>query len=107
MAKAYVPTSTGGWTESEFIEKDKLRVQEKENVDAVLAANAYERNHHGEIYAGEGTQTSMKKIGSISPITMMNLIQQGIFWDDKALLKWFDDLDNYLWRTTNKALVKK
>lgn len=103
MAKVIIPGTTGGWTEAEMTSNGELKVQDRENVDQILANNAYERNHTDGQYRGKGTQTSMKKIGSISPITMMNLVEQGIFWDDKALIKWFNDLDNYLWRTTNKS----
>lgn len=103
MAKIYIPTSYGGITEAKLNSNGELLIKDHHNVDAILKQNAYERNNKNSGYLGKGTETSMKKIGSISPITMMNLVEQGIFWDDKALLKWFDDLDNYLWRTTDKT----
>ena len=104
MSKLRIPNDTGGWTEVELDSQGQYKVQEKEDVTALLKQNEQERNHVGEQYmGGKGTQSTAKKIGSISPVTMMNLIEQGIFWDDKALLKWFDDLDNYLWRTTAKS----
>jgi hypothetical protein len=46
---------------------------------------------------GDGTQTSGRLLGSISPLQMQMLVEQGIFWDDDKLRKWFKDLDNYLW----------
>lgn len=84
-------------TEASLDSDGKLVVQDKENVDDILRMNAYERGISGDKYFGKGTQTSMKKLGSISPVMMMNLVEQGIFWDDKKLRAWFKDLDNYLW----------
>lgn len=103
MAKVRVPNVYGGWTEAEINSKGEYIVQEKHDVSQILKNNAYERNHCDPQTLGKGTESSAKKIGSISPVMMINLIEQGIFWDDKKLLKWFDDLDNYLWRTTDKS----
>lgn len=51
---------------------------------------------------GKGTQTSMYKLGSLSHLQVYNLKQQGIYDDDKQLRSWFNDLNNYLWRTVAK-----
>lgn len=51
---------------------------------------------------GKGTQTSMFKLGEISALQAYELMKQGIFQDDKALRRWFGDLDNYLWRTVSR-----
>lgn len=103
MSKIKIPSTYGGWTEAEIDNSGNYKVQEKHDVSDIIDANKHERNHEDTEYLGKGTQTSGKKIGSISPVMMMQLIEQGIFWDDKKLLAWFDDLDNYLWRTTDKT----
>lgn len=105
MSKVRIPNSSGGWTNASVDSNGNYRVYEEEDPSAILKQNAYERNHVDDNlkYDDKGTQSSAKKIGSISPVMMLNLIEQGIFWDDKKLLKWFDDLDNYLWRTTDKV----
>lgn len=103
--KIVVPDNSGiGWTETGFDRDGNYYHQQKEDVTAILEQNKHERNDVGDQYfGGKGTESSAIKIGSISPLMMVQLIEQGIFWDDKALLKWFGDLDNYLWRTTSKV----
>lgn len=104
MAKLMVrDDSAYGWTEIEVTDPDTVKVQQKEDVSAVLAQIAEERNRAENQYIGKGTQTSAMKIGSVSPLMMMRLIEEGIWWDDKALEKWFNDLDNYLWRVSVKG----
>lgn len=104
MAQLMVRDDSGyGWTEITIDHAaDQMVHQQKEDVTDVLRQNEIERRE-GNIYLGEGDNTSAMKVGSISPLMMMNLIKAGIFWDDKALLKWFDDLDNYLWKTSVKG----
>ena len=95
---AIIPNKTGfGWTEAEYNQDGSLKIQDKEDVTAILKVNAYLRGQNKPIHYGEGTQTSGKLLGSISPLQMQMLIEQGIFWDDNKLRKWFKDLDNYLW----------
>jgi len=103
VAQLLVKDDSGyGWTEITVDHAaDEIIHQQKEDVTALLDQNARERSE-SPIYLGEGDNTSAMKVGSISPLMMMNLIEAGIFWDDKKLLAWFDDLDNYLWRTTDK-----
>ena len=74
----------------------------KENVSEILEDNKKQQSF-GRQTLGKGTQTSMYKLGQISNMQAYMLIQQGIFQDDKALRKWFADLDNYYWRTVDKS----
>lgn len=103
MSKVKIANSKGGFTNASLNSNGEFKIYESEDPSAILKQNAYERNHTSGKYIGKGTETSAKKIGSISPVMMLNLIEQGIFWDDKKLEAWFDDLDNYLWRTTDKS----
>ena len=73
----------------------------REEVDQILEDNKRQQNDSKQ-YMGKGTQTSMYKLGQISNLQAHMLIEQGVFFDDKALRKWFNDLDNYLWRTAEK-----
>ena len=104
MSKVVIPTDYGGWSEVEVDSNGNYKYQEKDDVTLILKNNA-EARAKGPEYKGKGTQTSAQKIGSISPLMMTELIKQGIFWDDKKLMAWFDDLDNYLWRTVDKSRV--
>lgn len=98
---AIIPNASGrGWTEAEYLADGSLRVQDKEDVSDILEVNALIRNADGKVYYGEGTQTSGKLLGTISPLQMQMLIEQGIFWDDNKLRAWFRDLDNYMWSVT-------
>lgn len=99
MSKILVPhySNPNAYTEAILESDGTFKIQDHENVENILKANAHERSISGGKYFGKGTQTSMKKLGSISPTQMMLLIEQGIFWDDKKLRAWFNDLDNYLW----------
>jgi hypothetical protein len=74
----------------------------KEDVSEILQDNKQQQSF-GKQTLGKGTQTSMYKLGQISNMQAYMLIQQGIFQDDKALRKWFEDLDNYYWRTVDKS----
>jgi hypothetical protein len=95
---AIIPNHTGfGWTEAEYNQDGSLKVQDKEDVSSILKVNAHIRNEGEPVYFGDGTQTSAKLLGSVSPLQMQMLIDQGIWWDDVKLKKWFKDLDNYLW----------
>lgn len=73
----------------------------KENVDEVIEDNKRQQID-GKQVMGKGTQTSMYKLGQLSNLQAFMLMQQGVFFDDKSLRKWFNDLDNYLWRTAEK-----
>jgi len=96
---AIIPSSTEyGWTEAEYDSEGRLKVQDFEDVSSILKQTEMERNSRQYVEFGEkGTQTSMRKLGTISPIQAQMLVEQGIFWDDKKLRAWFKDLDNYLW----------
>jgi hypothetical protein len=96
---AIIPSSTEyGWTQAEYNADGSLKVQDFEDVSAILKQTEEERNSRKYVEFGEkGTQTSMRKLGTISPIQAQMLVEQGIFWDDKKLRAWFKDLDNYLW----------
>lgn len=96
--RAIIPNHTGfGWTEAEYNSDGSLIVQDKEDVSSILKVNAHLRSNNSPTYLGKGTETSGRLLGSISPLQMQMLIEQGIFWDDNKLRKWFKDLDNYLW----------
>lgn len=73
----------------------------KEDVGEILESNKQQQKD-GRQVMGKGTQTSQYKLGELSNLQAYMLMQQNIFWDDKALRRWFDDLDNYLWRTVEK-----
>lgn len=73
----------------------------KEDVSEILNDNKRQQND-GKQVMGKGTQTSMYKLGQISNLQAFMLIQQGKFFDDNELRNWFNDLDNYLWRTAEK-----
>ena len=103
MSKIKIANSDGTVTNASLDSNGEYRIYEEDDPSAILKQNAYERKHSSGVYRGKGTETSAKKIGSISPVMMLNLIEQGIFWDDKKLMAWFNDLDNYLWRTTEKV----
>ena len=96
--QAIIPNHTGfGWTEAEYNQDGSLKIQDKEDVSSILRVNAHLRNSGQPVYFGEGTQTSARLLGSVSPLQMQLLIEQGIWNDDDKLRKWFKDLDNYLW----------
>jgi hypothetical protein len=95
---AIIPNVNGiGWTEAEYDSNGTLKIQDKEDVSSILKVNAFLRNSGGKVDFGEGTQTSGRLLGTISPLQMQMLVEQGIFWDDDKLRKWFKDLDNYMW----------
>lgn len=73
----------------------------REDVSSIIEDNKRLQNE-GEQTIGRGTQTSMRKLGQVSNLQAHMLMQQGIFFDDNAMRKWFRDLDNYLWRTSHK-----
>ena len=73
-----------------------------EDVTAILEANK-RAQREAPLTLGSGTQTSMRQIADLSALQAHMLMRQGIFWDDKALRKWCNDLDNYLWRVTAKG----
>lgn len=99
MSTVRIPRGDGvGWTEAELDSDGVLTVQEKEEVDWILKLNEHDRNVNKVTDFGEkGTQTSMRKLGTISLLQMQLLKEQGIWDDDDKLRKWFKDLDNYLW----------
>lgn len=73
----------------------------KEDVEEILESNKQQQKGDRQTL-GKGTQTSQYKLGELSNLQAYMLMQQNIFWDDKALRRWFNDLDNYLWRTVEK-----
>ena len=92
----------GGWQEIEVREGERFgdiefRTISRERVDDVLAANARARNSGVRHYIGEGDNSSMMLLGSLSSLQAHLLMKSGVFWDDDALRRWFRDLDNYLW----------
>lgn len=95
-----------------IVQKYKLRTGEKpenvivetysqENNDDIIEDNKRQQAEAKQTL-GKGTQTSMYKLGQLSHLQTFMLMNQGVFFDDKALRGWFNDLDNYLWRTVNK-----
>jgi len=78
-----------------------VHMQSKEDVTSIIESNKRAQKM-GRQGMGEGTQESMYKLGELSALQTHELMKQGIFQDDKALRKWFDDLNNYLWRTAAK-----
>lgn len=79
-----------------------VEMQSVEEVDEIIDENKRQQNA-GKQVLGKGTQTSMYKLGQLSHLQTYNLMQQGIFQDDNKLRGWFNDLDNYLWRTVSKT----
>ena len=75
----------------------------RENVDDIIEENKRQAREEGRQTMGKGTQTSMYKLGSLSHLQTHMLMQQGIFQDDNRLRRWFNDLDNYLWRAVDKT----
>lgn len=73
-----------------------------ENVDDIIEDNKRQQSAGKQMF-GKGTQTSQYKLGQLSHLQTYNLMQQGIFQDDNKLRGWFNDLDNYLWRTIDKT----
>jgi hypothetical protein len=78
-----------------------VEMQSKEDVSIILNENKKAQKGPRQTM-GKGTQTSQYKLGQISALKTHQLMQQGIFYDDKRLRKWFADLDNELWRTMHK-----
>lgn len=72
-----------------------------EDVTDLIDANKRAQNEDKQVI-GKGTQTSMFRLGELSALKAHQLMQDGTFWDDAALRKWFHDLDNYLWRVVHK-----
>ena len=73
----------------------------KEETKDIIEAN--KRAQRGAVQKlGKGTQTSMELIGRLGNLQAHKLMQQGIYWDDDALKRWLNDLDNYLWRVKDK-----
>jgi len=86
-----------GWTEAELEDDGTIKIQDFEDVSHILKMNENIRNNKEAVYFGDGTQTHARLLGTISPLQMQLLVEQGIFWDDDKLRKWFKDLDNYMW----------
>ena len=104
--KFNLPDAGGGYQEITITEGGKgstiVTIQSKEDVEGVIEKNKRALTSDRQ-YMGKGTQTSMYKLGELSALKAHQLMKDGTFWDDKALRKWFADLDNYLWRCTNKT----
>jgi len=104
--KFKLPDGDSAWQEvsiSETANGDiKVDVYSAEDVTKVIEANKRAQSDT-PLTLGKGTQTSMKKIGSLSATMAHELMKKGIYQDDNALRRWFNDLDNYLWRTTAKT----
>lgn len=73
----------------------------KEDVTAILEANK-RAQRSAPTTLGKGTQTSMVHLAELSCLQAHMLMEEGVFWDDNALRKWCNDLDNYLWRVKEK-----
>ena len=104
--KFALPDVNGAWQEvsiTETAEGDvKVDLYMAENVSDIIEANKKAQANSPLVF-GRGTQSSMKKIGSLSTVMAYELMKKGIYQDDNALRRWFNDLDNYLWRATEKT----
>ena len=83
-----------------------VSLQSVEDVTAILEANKKAQRDveaHGRRTMGQGTQTSMYQLGELSALQVHELMKQGIWDDDAALRRWFNDLDNELWRIDPKV----
>ena len=93
------------WQEFTIKDGDKgdiiVDVRSLEDVDAIIEDNKKAQNGKKQVW-GKGTQTSAYRLGQLSALKAYQLMKEGIYQDDKALRKWFNDLDNYLWRTVEK-----
>lgn len=81
--------------------KTIVEIVPKEDVTPVIEDNKKAQTGPKQTL-GKGTQTSMYKLGQLSALKAHQLMKQGIYQDDAALRRWFNDLDNYLWRTVHK-----
>lgn len=78
-----------------------VNVQSLEDVTKILEQNK-DAQKDGRKYFGKGTQTSMYQLGELSTLQVHELMKSGIWEDDAALRRWFNDLDNELWRIDPK-----
>ena len=104
--KFVVPDGDGAWQEVTIRDTPDGGVQvdmhSVEDVSGLIEENKRAQSE-APMTLGKGTQSSMKKLGSLSAVMAHELMKKGIYQDDKALRRWFDDLDNYLWRTAVKT----
>ena len=104
--KFTLPDANGAWQEITI--KDTLDggvqvdMHSVEDVSGLIEANKRAQSEK-PLTLGKGTQSSMKKLGSLSAVMAHELMKKGVYQDDNALRRWFDDLDNYLWRTVAKT----
>ena len=63
-----------------------------EDITPILEQAKRERDL-GPQYMGKGTQTTMKKLGSLSMTETVALMKSGVYYDDKALKKYILDRD--------------
>jgi len=68
-----------------------------EDVTPILEQAKLERDM-GPQYLGKGTQTTMKKLGSLSMTEVVSLMKSGVYYDDKALRKYILDRDRAAFR---------
>lgn len=78
----------------------------KEDIDEMIE-DAKAQRSAGRQVLGKGTQTSMYKMGQLSNLEAYQLMQQGVFFDDKALRKWFSDRDNEHHRVVDSIKTKR
>ena len=104
--KFALPDGDNAWQEITIRENDKgdivIDMYSAEDMTAIIEANKIAQSEKRRTL-GKGTQTSMYHLGSLGAVQAHELIKKGIFQDDDALRKWFNDLDNYLWRTVDKV----
>lgn len=94
---------TGDKEARTVIQSDNLghvHVQSFENVDHILAKNAYLRGVPKE----QKTKDGMRMMASI-PLTLYHdLKRQGIMSDQKKFRQWLNDPSNSMWRVTEGKL---
>ena len=104
--KFALPDSEGTWQEITIRDAAdggvQIEMYSAEDVTDLIESNKRAQSE-APLTLGKGTQTSMKKLGSLSAVMTHELMKKGIFQDDNALRRWFNDLDNELWRTMRKT----
>lgn len=101
----FVLPDGAGWQEVNIRETPDgdivVDLQSFEDVTPIIEDNK-KRQLGKKEYWGKGTQTSQYHLGQLSALKAHELMKQGIYQDDNALRRWFNDLENYLWRTVHK-----
>ena len=68
-----------------------------EDVTPIIEQAKRERDM-GPQYLGKGTQTTMKKLGTLSMTEVVSLMKSGVYYDDKALRRYIQDRDRAAFR---------